>query len=239
MDAAIAYTVAVLLGISLAAACGMRVFAPLAVLSVACFAGWMTPPASFAWVGSGPVMVGLCLAVLLEISAYMVPWLDHALDTAGIPLAAGAGTLVAALQIASVAGATGTAPIDPGVLWTLSAIAGGGVALGTHATTAMLRGGSTGVSGGILNPVFAVAETALSVVISVLSIVIPVLAIVAAVGICAILVTGVLVMRAAMRGSKAGAGGRKGGDDGGSGGAGRDAEPGGERKKVDVARGAA
>ena len=89
MDAAIAYTVAVLLGISLAAACGMRVFAPLAVLSVACFAGWMTPPASFAWVGSGPVMVGLCLAVLLEISAYMVPWLDHALDTAGIPLAAG------------------------------------------------------------------------------------------------------------------------------------------------------
>jgi hypothetical protein len=109
MDVWIAYTLAVLLGISLAAACGMRVFAPLAVLSVASFAGWMTPPASFAWVGSAPVMVGLCLAVLLEAGAYMVPWLDHALDTAGVPLAAGAGTVVAAIQIASVSGMTGSA----------------------------------------------------------------------------------------------------------------------------------
>ena len=200
MDVWIAYTLAVLLGISLAAACGMRVFAPLAVLSVASFAGWMTPPASFAWVGSAPVMVGLCLAVLLEAGAYMVPWLDHALDTAGVPLAAGAGTVVAALQIASVSGMTGSAPIDPGLLWTLSAVAGGGVALGTHATTAMLRGGSTGVSGGLLNPVFAIAETALSVVISILSIVIPVLAVIAALGVVALLVTGVLVMRSAMRG---------------------------------------
>jgi len=200
MDVWIAYTLAVLLGISLAAACGMRVFAPLAVLSVASFAGWMTPPASFAWVGSAPVMVGLCLAVLLEAGAYMVPWLDHALDTAGVPLAAGAGTVVAAIQIASVSGMTGSAPVDPGLLWTLSAVAGGGVALGTHATTAMLRGGSTGVSGGLLNPVFAIAETALSVVISVLSIVIPVLAVVAALGIVALLVTGVLVMRSAMKG---------------------------------------
>ena len=200
MDVWIAYTLAVLLGISLAAACGMRVFAPLAVLSVASFAGWMTPPDSFAWVGSAPVMVGLCLAVLLEAGAYMVPWLDHALDTAGVPLAAGAGTVVAALQIASVSGMTGSAPIDPGLLWTLSAVAGGGVALGTHATTAMLRGGSTGVSGGLLNPVFAIAETALSVVISVLSIVIPVLAVIAALGVVALLVTGVIVMGSAMRG---------------------------------------
>ncbi len=200
MDVWIAYTLAVLLGISLAAACGMRVFAPLAVLSVASFAGWMTPPDSFAWVGSAPVMVGLCLAVLLEAGAYMIPWLDHALDTAGVPLAAGAGTVVAALQIASVSGVTGSAPIDPGLLWTLSAVAGGGVAIGTHATTAMLRGGSTGVSGGLLNPVFAIAETALSVVISVLSVVIPVLAVVAALGVVALLVTGVLVMRSAMKG---------------------------------------
>jgi hypothetical protein len=200
MDVWIAYTLAALLGISLAAACGMRVFAPLAVLSVASFAGWMTPPDSFAWVGSAPVMVGLCLAVLLEAGAYMIPWLDHALDTAGVPLAAGAGTVVAALQIASVSGVTGSAPIDPGLLWTLSAVAGGGVALGTHATTAMLRGGSTGVSGGLLNPVFAVAETALSVVISILSVVIPVLAVIAALGVVALLVTGVLVMRSAMRG---------------------------------------
>ncbi len=200
MDVWIAYTLAVLLGVSLAAACGMRVFAPLAVLSVASFAGWMTPPDSFAWVGSAPVMVGLCLAVLLEAGAYMIPWLDHALDTAGVPLAAGAGTVVAALQIASVSGMTGSAPVDPGLLWTLSAVAGGGVAISTHATTAMLRGGSTGVSGGLLNPVFAIAETALSVVISVLSIVIPVLAVVAALGVVALLVTGVLVMRSAMRG---------------------------------------
>ena len=209
MDVWIAYTLAVLLGISLAAACGMRVFAPLAVVSVASFAGWMTPPDSFAWVGSAPVMVGLCLAVLLEAGAYMVPWLDHALDTAGVPLAAGAGTVVAALQIASVSGMTGSAPIDPGLLWTLSAVAGGGVALGTHATTAMLRGGSTGVSGGLLNPVFAIAETALSVVISILSIVIPVLAVVAALGIVALLVTGVLVMRSAMKGA-AGSASKKG-----------------------------
>jgi hypothetical protein len=48
--------------------------------------------------------------------------------------------------------------------------------------------------------VFAIAETALSVVISILSIVIPVLAVVAALGIVALLVTGVLVMRSAMRG---------------------------------------
>lgn len=145
-------------------------------------------------------MVGLCVAVLLEAGAYMIPWLDHALDTAGVPLAAGAGTVVAALQIASVSGMTGSAPVDPGLLWTLSAVAGGGVAIGTHATTAMLRGGSTGVSGGLLNPVFAIAETALSVVISVLSIVIPVLAVVAALGVVALLVTGVLVMRSAMKG---------------------------------------
>ena len=182
---------------------------PVKTMAPAAMRTWrsieMTPPASFAWVGSAPVMVGLCLAVLLEAGAYMIPWLDHALDTAGVPLAAGAGTVVAALQIASVSGVTGSAPIDPGLLWTLSAVAGGGVALGTHATTAMLRGGSTGVSGGLLNPVFAIAETALSVVISVLSIVIPVLAVIAAFGVVALLVTGVLVMRSAIKGTGGGA----------------------------------
>jgi hypothetical protein len=154
----------VLVGLGLAAACGFRVFVPLLVASVAMQAGYLTPTPEFAWLGS-PVATGaFALATALEIGAYYIPWLDHALDTIATPSAMVAGTLVAG-SIAS--------DLDPFARWTMAAIAGGGLAGAVQSASVVLRGMSFTVSGGLANPVVATAELAGAVATSALAVIAP------------------------------------------------------------------
>lgn len=177
MEDSVSYGFAVMVGFALSAACGMRIFAPLAVVSIATHFGWVDPGSGFAWIGSMPAMVCFVFACVLEILGMMIPWLDHVLDVAGAPVAAVAGTVVMASQLA---GATGidTSAVPQWVTWALAAVVGGGVATGVHAAAGTLRVGSTAVSGGLLNPLFAIFETLSSFVLAGFAVLLPIVAVV-------------------------------------------------------------
>lgn len=159
----------ILLGIGLAASVGFRVFVPLFALSLASYYEIIPLNESWQWVGSMPAMITLGIATIVEIVAYLIPWLDNLLDTIAVPLAAFAGTAV----MLSTA-----ADLDPVVTWSLAIIAGGGTATAIKTSTSTTRLASSATTGGIANPVISTVETGTSVVMSVLSFVAPVLAII-------------------------------------------------------------
>ncbi|MBR8832894.1 MAG: DUF4126 domain-containing protein [Stigonema ocellatum SAG 48.90 = DSM 106950] len=156
-----------LLGISLSAAAGFRVFVPLLALSVASVFGHFDLPTDFDWLESPQALAVLAVACLLEIIGYYIPWLDHLLDTVATPAAFIAGTIVTA----------SFAPeMNPVVQWTLALIAGGGTAGLTKGLMNILRITSTGVSGGLTNPVVSTIELVSAIALSVLAIALPVVA---------------------------------------------------------------
>lgn len=157
----------ILAGLGLAAACGFRVFVPLLVASLSIHAGYLTPAEEFAWLGSVPAIVMFSVATGLEIAAYYIPWLDHALDTLASPAAVVAGSLVAA---------SFAVDLDPLARWTLAIIAGGGLAATVQTGSVVARGASLSMSGGLTNPVVATAELGGAVVASAVSVVAPWLA---------------------------------------------------------------
>lgn len=158
---------AIFLGLSLSATCGFRVFVPLLVVSVATWSGHVTPAEGFAWLGSEAALIALSVATLLEIGAYLIPWLDHALDVMALPLAGIAGAVLTASFVHDM---------SPFLKWTLAVVAGGGLAMATHTMMATARAGSTAASGGLLNPVLSLTESATAFGLSALAVAAPVLA---------------------------------------------------------------
>lgn len=161
---------AVVLGTALASACGFRVFVPPLVAAVSSWAGLVQLAPDFAWLGS-PLAIGvLVVASVAEIVAYHVPWLDHALDVIGAPVAAIAGALL-------TGGLLGDA--DPVLRWALAAVAGGGTAMVVHGAMAAVRGLSTATTGGLANPVVAFVESVAALALAVLAVLVPALVVVA------------------------------------------------------------
>ncbi len=198
MEEALSYSTAGIVGFALSAACGMRIFAPLALLSIAVHFGWLAPSESLAWIGTLPAVVCFCVACIAEVLGMLIPWVDHMLDVAGTPVAAVAGTLVMATQLAAASGMDTTA-VPPWVTWSLAAVVGGGVATGVHVAAGTIRAGSTAVSGGLLNPIFSIVETISSFALAALAFVLPIIA-----GIIALAVTAsiIVIMFAVMKWSK-------------------------------------
>ena len=153
---AIEIVLGVVTGIALSATCGMRVFVPVFGVSVAALTGHLDLADGLAWLGS-PVV-----AILAEIVAFYVPWLDHALDGIAAPLAVVAGTILTASQIHDV---------SPYLQWALAIVAGGGTATIFQTKTMMLRATSTLGTGGIANPVVSTAETGLAATGTILTLV--------------------------------------------------------------------
>ena len=154
-------------GIGLAAASGFRVFLPLFVLSLASKFDVLTLNEKFAWLGSDLAVIILGVATVVEIAAYLIPWLDHLLDAAALPLAGIAGTIAMASML------KGT---DPALTWTLALIAGGGTATAVQGSTTVTRATSTATTGGLANPVFSTFEAITSLIFSILAILMPVIA---------------------------------------------------------------
>lgn len=159
----------ILLGIGLAASVGFRVFVPLFALSIASFYGIIPLNENWQWVGSTPAMMALGIATLVEIGAYLIPWLDNLLDTIAVPLAAVAGTAVMLSTMAD---------LDPIITWSLAIIAGGGTATAIKSSTSTARLASTATTGGIANPIISSVESGTSIVLSILAFIAPVLAII-------------------------------------------------------------
>lgn len=166
-------------GIGLSAACGFRVFVPLLVMSMASLSGHLSLGSGFQWIGTYPALIAFSAATALEIGGYYIPWLDHFLDSIATPAAIVAGTVVTASCITD---------LSPFLRWTLAAIAGGGTAGLVQTSTVLLRGGSTLLTGGLGNPVFATAELAGAFGTSILSIVAPLFTLVLVVLVAALLV---------------------------------------------------
>jgi len=158
----------ILLGIGLAASVGFRVFVPLFALSIAAYFDVIPLNESWQWVGSTAAMITLGIATIVEIIAYLIPWLDNLLDSIAVPLAAIAGTAVMLSTMADM---------EPLITWSLAIIAGGGTATAIKASTSTTRLASTATTGGIANPIVATVESGTSIVMSILAFVAPVLAI--------------------------------------------------------------
>jgi hypothetical protein len=152
------------LGIGLSAACGFRVFVPLLVMSVAAYAGHLNLGHGFEWIGTWPAAAAFGAATLLEIGAYLIPWLDNLLDAVATPVAVVAGIVVTASLVVDV---------SPLLRWSMAVIAGGGAAGIVQATTVTLRGASSATTAGVANPVFSLGESAAAFITSVVAIVLP------------------------------------------------------------------
>ena len=110
------YILSAFIGIGLAAASGFRVFMPMFAVSLAAFMGWIDMPENFAWLSGLPTLITTGIAMILEILAYYIPFVDHVLDSVNIPLAAVAGSILFASQF------TG---LEAFPQWALALIAGG------------------------------------------------------------------------------------------------------------------
>ena len=161
------YALSAFIGIGLAAASGFRVFLPMFVVSLASYTGWISLPENFHWLAGLPALITTGIAMIAEILAYYIPFIDHLLDTINIPLAVVAGSVLFASQFTTM---------DAFPLWALSLIAGGGTAATISTAFAGTRMASTSTTGGIGNPVVATTETAGAGIMSVLALALPVLA---------------------------------------------------------------
>lgn len=161
------YALYALLGIGLAAACGLRVFLPLLAVSIAGLTGRLELASGFEWLGTWPALVVFAVATVLEIAAYYIPWLDNLLDSIATPAAVIAGIIVSVAVMVKMPAA---------VRWPLAVIAGGGIAGVIQAATVALRGASTVTTGGAANFITSTAEAGGATGMSVLSLVAPAVA---------------------------------------------------------------
>jgi hypothetical protein len=161
--------IAVFIGLGLAASCGFRVFVPPLIMSAAGMAGYLNLSPEMGWMASLPALIAFATATLIEIAAYYIPIVDHALDTVAAPLAVVAGTVVAASTM------TDFSPIQK---WSIALIAGGGVSGVIQLATTASRGLSMLNTAGFANPIVSTIETVLSFMLSLVALVLPVLAII-------------------------------------------------------------
>ncbi len=158
---------AICLGICLSAACGLRVFLPFLVVSVAAKFGLLELRDGWQWLGSWPAITAFSTATVLEIGAYYVPWLDNALDSIATPTAGIAGMLMTVAVM----------PADVSALhsWCLAVIAGGGAATGVQLVTVGARALSTASTGGLGNHIVSTGEALGAVGISISALFAPII----------------------------------------------------------------
>ena len=113
------YFISAFIGIGLAAASGFRVFLPMFAVSLASYMGWIPMNENFQWLAGLPTLITTGIATVVEILAYYIPYVDHLLDTASVPLATIAGSIMFCCSIYRFRNVSNLA---------LALIAGGGTA---------------------------------------------------------------------------------------------------------------
>lgn len=156
-----------LIGVSLAAACGFRVFVPMLVMSVAAKAGMLELSDGWDWIASWPAIAAFGAATGLEIAGYYIPWVDNLLDSVSSPAAVVAGTVAVAACVSE---------LHPLLAWSAGVIAGGGMAGAVQATTVVTRGALTTTTAGFGNFLLSTLELVISLALAVLAIIAPLVA---------------------------------------------------------------
>ena len=157
----------IMMGIGLAAACGLRAFLPIFATGAFSRVGYLELGSTFDWIGSTPALIVFGSAVVVEILSDKFPYVDNALDTAALVVKPLAGALLASAAIVDM---------DPVLAAVVGLITGGSVTGVVHTAKAGARIVSTATTGGIANPFLSVAEDAGGIALTVLAIVFPLLA---------------------------------------------------------------
>ena len=167
---ATAVIMATLMGISLAAASGFRVFLPPFLLSVAArldivwFLELDLVGTQFEFFTSTLAIVGLGIATVPEFAGFSAPWIDTALDPVATPASILAGVAMTAIVL------EGT---DPIIQWVVAIVAGGGVAATIQSATVATRSLSSTFTFGLGNSAVATGENVASVALTLIAILIP------------------------------------------------------------------
>ena len=139
---------ALLSGIAIAAACGLRAFLPLLGLGLAARLGFLTLKPGTEWMAGDPALWALGIATALEIASDKVPLVDHALDATGTLLRPAAAWLGAFAMLQGW-----------GSPWAqIAALVLGAGALAVHGAKAKVRLNSTAFTAGHANPLLSVLE---------------------------------------------------------------------------------
>ena len=154
-------------GLGLAAACGLRVFLPVLFLGLAVRAEVVRVTEGFQWLGATPALVAFGVAAGLELTAFLVPFVDNLLDTLATPAAALAGALVTTSVLVD---------LDPWLQWSLGVIAGAGVATLVQLPTVAARGASSVTTAGTANPGLGAGEAVTASLLSGMAIYAPIAA---------------------------------------------------------------
>jgi hypothetical protein len=165
------------MGIALAAAAGFRVFVPLLATGLAIRFAGLEAAAGFEWLGEPWVLAALGLATALEVAAYYVPGVDHALDAVAAPLALVAGVVVAASVMAD---------LPAWLRWLAAIVAGGGATAATYSLSSLVRAKSGVATGGLGNPLVASGELLGATLLALLALLVPLLALAAVVALAAL-----------------------------------------------------
>ncbi len=153
-----------ILGLSLAATCGLRAFLPLLCIGVAGWMGKVALAESFQWMASPAALACFGTAVVLELAGDKIPAVDHALDAAGV---------VVKPTAAAVATASMIQEFDPLLALVLGLVAGGTAAELVHLAKAKTRVLSTAFTGTLANPVLSVVAESAALAAVVLSFLVP------------------------------------------------------------------
>jgi hypothetical protein len=157
-----------LLGLGLAASCGLRTFLPL--LGVALAARFnlfgFEPNGALAWLGSWPALIALTIATGAEFIGDKIPVVDHALSALGTVSRPAAG---------AVAAASAFHLADPGTAALAGLIVGAPTAFAFHTAQSGTRVASTATTGGLGNPIVSIVEDFLAVGTVLIAFIAPVL----------------------------------------------------------------
>jgi len=179
---------AVLAGISLSAASGLRVFIPILALGLAGRYELLPVSDQFAWMTSDPVLLIVGIAALLEAGSYYVPLVDNLLDLLATPAALAGGTVIVASLLPEM---------NTAAQWGTAAVLGGGTAGIVQGSTVLARGLSTASTGGLGNAVLATGETGGSLLAVLLAIALPItFGLIVIVALISLLTWSILTLRA-------------------------------------------
>ena len=165
-----AVLMAILMGISLSAASGFRVFLPPFLLSIVArfdliwFLDLNLAGTQFEFFTSTLAIIILGIATIAEFAGYYVPWIDNSLDTIATPASILAGIAMTAIVLEGA---------DPIIQWAIAVVAGGGVSATIQSATVATRGLSSTFTFGLGNSAVATGENVASVALTLIAILIP------------------------------------------------------------------
>lgn len=180
------WTLTGVMGLCIAATCGLRAFLPLLMVSILALSGRVELNESFSFLGSWPALAMFATASAAEVGGDKVPGFDHFMDVCGVALKPAAATVAAGAFFADV---------EPLTALALGLVGGGLSASAIGLAKAKARLWSSGLTAGLGNSVISLGEDA--VVIGGLSI--TVLAPMLALGIVAFCLTTAVVLVVARR----------------------------------------